>query len=87
MKQIPFVTILVLCVFQITILGQIPFPLGYSNGNSYLPAGLNPIQILPNPYFESTPEFTVNGSSGELSAQMADSGNIFGNFDTGCPVL
>ena len=65
-----------LCVFQITILGQIPFPLGYSNGNSYLPAGLNPIQILPNPYFESTPEFTVNGSSGELSAQMADSGNI-----------
>lgn len=63
-------------VLQIAILVQIPLPLAYSTNHDYLPAGLNPIQLLPDPYFESPPELTVNGSSGELSAQMADSGNI-----------
>lgn len=76
MKQLPLATIFMLCVLQIAVLGQTPLPLGYIDNHGYLPAGLNAIQLLPDPNFESTPEFNVSGSSGEMSAQMADPGNI-----------
>ncbi|TFG31707.1 hypothetical protein EU528_05455 [Candidatus Thorarchaeota archaeon] len=76
MKQFYYVAVFILCVLQIAVLSQTPLSLGYADNQEYLAAGLNPIQLLPDSYFESTPEFTVNGSSGELSAQMVDSGNI-----------
>lgn len=76
MRYFPFATIFMLCVLQIAFLGQTSLQLGYIDNNGYLPAGLNAIQLLPDPNFDSTPEFNVSGSSGELSAQMADSGNI-----------
>jgi len=76
MKKFPSFTIFLLCLIQIAVLCQIPLSLGYSYSHEYVPTELNPVQLLPDPYFESTPEFTVNGSSGELSAQMANLENM-----------